>query len=67
MDTVVTRLTKAWTELTAIWAAATPPAVDGEEITVQPSDKGAGYAVEVLQAGSAPGARDRLPPGARST
>ena len=59
MNTVVTKVMKDWTELTALWAAATPAAVDGEEITVQASEEGAGYAIEVLQSNAAPGATDR--------
>ena len=59
MDTVVTPLSGEWTDLTAIWAAATPPAADGETITVQPADQGASRAIEVIQTGSAPDAGDR--------
>ena len=59
MDTVATGLTSAWTDLTALWAAATPAAVDGEEITVQPSEPGQSYAIEVLQATGAPGLGDK--------
>ena len=59
MDTVVTRLTGAWTDLTATWAASTPAAVDGEVITVQPADQGSSHAIEVIQAASEPDAGER--------
>ena len=59
MDTVVTGLGHDWTELTALWAAATPAAADGEAITVQPGDQGLSHAIEVIQAAAAPGGTDR--------
>ena len=54
IDTVTTPLTSAWTDLTAIWAAATPPAADGETITVQPADTGAAHAIVIAQAAAPP-------------
>ena len=58
MDTVVTRLTDAWTDLTAVWDAATPPPADGETITIQPGDRGDSHAIVVAQAAAHPTARD---------
>ena len=57
MDTVVTLLSGEWTDLTAIWAAATPPAADGETITVQPADAGDAHAIVIAQADAAPSGR----------
>ena len=57
MDTVTTALTSAWTDLTAIWAAATPPAVDGETITIQPADTGAAHAIAITQAAAPPASK----------
>lgn len=59
MDTVVTPLTSAWSDLTAVWAAATPAAADGEAITVQPADAGSSQAIEVIQAAAEPDAGER--------
>lgn len=56
MDTVVTPLSSAWTDLTAVWAAATPAAADGEIITVQAADEGAAHAIVVAQAAAEPDA-----------
>ena len=55
MDTVNTPVNEdAWTDLTAAWAAATPPGADGEVITVQPADAGAAHAIVIAQAAAAP-------------
>ena len=59
MDTVVTVVKRDWVELTAPWAAATPPAVDGEVITVQPGDEGMSHAIEVIQVAADPAAGRR--------
>ena len=59
MDTEVTNLGRDWVELTAAWAAAMPPAADGEAITVQPGDQGPSHAIEVIQAAAAPVGTDR--------
>ena len=49
IDTVTTPLTSAWTDLTSAWAAASPPATDGETITVQPADAGEAHAIVIAQ------------------
>ena len=54
MDTVVTPLTESWTDLTAIWVAASPAAADGEVIVVQPSEGGIAHAIVVVQAAAEP-------------
>ena len=55
MNTVATRLTDdTWTDLTAVWAAATPPAVDGETIVAQAADTGVAHAVVIVQAAAPP-------------
>ena len=57
MNTVTTSLDSDWTDLTAVWAAATPPAADGEVITVQPADSGAAHAIVIAQAAATPASK----------
>ena len=67
MDTVRTPLTDEWTDLTALWAAATPAAAEGEVIVVQPTQNDIGHAIVVVQAADTPdaGARGHLVAGGR--
>ena len=60
IDTVTTSVSDdSWTDLTAIWAAATPAAVEGEVIVVQPSEQEIGHAIVVVQAATPPAATRR--------